>query len=180
MVWFLFLLLGGIVGITIVYSHLYGISPTPTSPKVKKKLLSMLPNLTEGDRIVELGSGWGNLAFAFARQFPTCKIVGYEISPFPYFISKMIFITLPLPNLTLERKDFFQIPLNHVSLVVCYLYPGAMLRLKEKFEKELAPNTYVISHTFAIPGWKPIRFVQSDDLYRTPIYLYVYKLSLKK
>lgn len=172
MVWFLLFLFAGIVGITIVYSYWYGITPTPTSPIVKKKLLSMLPKLFQGDVIAELGSGWGNLAFTLACRFPACKIVGYEISPFPYYFSKIASNRFTLPNLIIERKDFFQIPLHQVSLVVCYLYSGAMYRLKEKFENELAPNTYVISHTFAIPGWIPIRVERADDLYRTPIYLY--------
>ncbi len=62
--------------------------------------------------------------------------------------------------------------LHNASLVVCYLYSGAMQRLKTKFESELALETYVLSHTFAIPGWTRIHCVKVADLYQTPMYLY--------
>jgi hypothetical protein len=172
--WLLFLCFTGILGMIIIYSYLYGISPTPTSTKVKNQLLSLLPEMSNIE-IAELGSGWGTLAFALARHFPTCKMIGYEISPFPYFISKIISYYFAFPNLSIKRQDFFQISLKNVSIVVCYLYPGAMLRLKTKLESELAPNAYVISHTFAVPGWIPIRFERVHDLYHTPIYLYQVK-----
>ncbi len=32
--------------------------------------------------------------------------------------------------------DFFNVDLKDAGLVVCYLYPGAMERLKDKFEKD--------------------------------------------
>lgn len=172
--WLFFFLLMGILGITILYSYWYGITPTPTSAKVKNKLFSMLPDLANSE-IVELGSGWGNLAFALSRHFPKCKIRSYEISPFPFIVSKIIAYCLALPNLTIQRQDFFLVSLHNMSLVVCYLYPDAMQRLKTKFEKELSSQAYVISHTFAIPGWKPLRLEYAPDLYRTPIYLYQIK-----
>lgn len=171
---FFSLCLIGILGSVILYSYLYGITPTPTSTRVKNQLLSMLPEMTNLE-IAELGSGWGTLAFALARRFPTCKVIAYEISPFPYLISKIISYWLGFKNLTIKREDFFQSSLKNASLVVCYLYPDAMRRLKGKFEKELAPNAYILSHTFAVPEWIPIRFDRAKDLYHTPIYLYQFK-----
>lgn len=171
----LFLGLMGILLSVVLYSYLYGITPTPTSNKVKNQMFAMLPEMERDCKIVELGSGWGNLAFALARHFPKCKVIGYEISPFPYFISKIIAQGFDFSNLSICRNDFFEISLEKASLVVCYLYPGAMQRLKTKLENELTPNAYVMSHTFAIPGWIPIRFDRANDLYRTPIYLYQMK-----
>lgn len=168
---FFFLFLMGIVGIIILYSSLYGITPTPTSAKVTKHLIHMLPQL-ENVEIVELGSGWGTLAFALARNFPLCRITCYEISPIPYLVSKLIAYWYDFPNLSIKREDFFQVSLKGVSLAVCYLYPDAMVKLKQKFETELSTNAYVISHTFAVPGWVPKRFEKANDLYLTPIYLY--------
>lgn len=160
-----------VIGITVFYSVLYGITPTPTSAKVKSHIFKMLPIMDRG-QIVELGSGWGMLAISLARHFPHCKVIGYEISPFPYIISKMLSYYFDYPNLIFKRENFFNVSFENVSLAVCYLYPGAMEHLKEKFEKELPKNAYVISHTFAIPGWKPLCREYVDDLYGTPIYLY--------
>lgn len=166
-----FFLLFSIIGITVAYSYAYGITPTPTSSKVKTDIIAILPSLSQGN-IVELGSGWGTLAIELARRYPQCNIVGYEISPLPFFISKLWLFCSKLTNLTFKRQDFFHIPLNNISLAVCYLYPGAMEKLKEKFKAELPSKAYVISHTFAIPGWNPIRIIYAKDMYHTPIYLY--------
>lgn len=160
-----------LVGHIVWYSWRYGITPTPTGYKVKKALLEILPPSFKGN-IIELGSGWGTLAFALAHHFPSCQIQAYEISPIPYVVSRCIQKWKHTPHLHFSRQDFFQVPLHKASLIVCYLYPGAMQRLKTKFERELAPGTYVLSHTFAIPGWTPLRCVKVSDLYQTPIYLY--------
>ncbi len=163
-----------ILGQIVLYSHhaLYGITPTPTSTKVKNKLLQILPTSIDG-KIAELGSGWGNLAFALARHFPDCQVEAYEISPTPYLISKILALFWSYPNLQIHCRDFFKIPLHDFSLVVCYLYPDAMKRLKDKFERELSSGAYVLSHTFAIHGWTPFLVEYTNDLYRTPIYLYM-------
>lgn len=168
-----YLALVWILGLIVWYSWRYGISPTPTSTTVKREVLKMLPNIK--GNIAELGSGWGTLAFALARHYPKNHVIAYEISPVPYYISKLISRFLSYQNLTFIRQDFFSCNLEQTSLVVCYLYPKAMRQLKEKFEKELPPYSYVLSHTFAIPGWDPIQLVKAKDLYQTPIYLYQIK-----
>ena len=57
-------------------------------------------------------------------------------------------------------------------MIVCYLFPKGMEKLSKKLEKELKPGTLVISHTFALPGWKPFKTLDVDDLYYTKIYFY--------
>ena len=160
-----------ILGLIVWYSWWYGITPTPTSPKVKRKLLEMSPSQLDGT-IVELGSGWGTLAFALARRYPACQIEAYEISPIPYLFSKIVAQIGGYSNLTIMRRDFFTISLSHANLIFCYLYPGAMTRLQTKFENELPSGSFILSHTFALPGWKPIRIDFVDYLYQTPVYLY--------
>lgn len=160
-----------LLGITVIYSLRYGITPTPTSRRVRKTLFSLLPLIDKGI-IVELGSGWGFVAFALARHYPTCQVIAYEISPVPYYFSKGIAFFYPLPNLTITRKDFFLASFRLVSLAVCYLYPGAMEQLKTKFRNELPEGAWVLTHTFALPGSKPHSLKYATDLYNTPVYLY--------
>lgn len=163
---FMFLLMN-----LICYSIVYGITPTPTSSKVQKKLLALLPEDFSG-AIAELGSGWGTLTSALNKKFPHHPIKAYEISPLPYLFSKCLAAFYHFPHLTIYRQNFFDISFREFSLIVCYLYPDAMMRLKEKFQKELKQGTYIVTHTFAIPGWQEIDKVYVDDLYHTPIYLY--------
>lgn len=166
----LFLLfLFGLVISVVIWSIKNGISPMPSSFKAKKTLLSLLPEELEGD-IYEIGSGWGTLMSPLAKKFPRCRIVGFETSPLPYLFSKLR--CLWLPNVQLERRDFFSVDLKKGSLVVCYLYPAAMEKLKEKLDNELQPGSLVASNTFAIRGWTADKVVELDDIYRTKIYLY--------
>jgi Histone methylation protein DOT1 len=149
-----------------------GISPMPTSEKVKRKVLDFIPPETQG-MIVDLGSGWGNVVMQLAKKFPHCHIVGYETSPIPYYFSRVWALFSKHPNLKIYRKNFFNEDLSEIALVYCYLYPGAMKELREKFINELKPGTIVFSNTFAIPDWEPVHVVSVKDLYNTRIYMYM-------
>lgn len=164
------LLLAGMLSI-VFHTLRTGISPMPTSGRVRRQVLSLLPEELEGT-VLELGSGWGTLAFALADRCPRARVVAYELSPLPYAFAWLRQRLAPRPNLQLVREDFFHVSFSGASAVVCYLFPGAMTRLGPKLSEELAPGTRILSHTFALRGWKPLRTLVVDDLYRTPVYLY--------
>jgi hypothetical protein len=164
------LLLAGMLSI-VFYTLRIGISPMPTLGKVRRQLLPLIEPDLEG-MIRELGAGWGTLAFALADRCPRAKVVAFELSPLPFAFCWLRQRLAPRPNLELRRQDFFRASFTGASLVVCYLFPGAMTRLAPKLLAELAPGTRIISHTFALRGWKPQHMLAVDDLYRTPIYLY--------
>ena len=166
----LFLMFFGVISI-VIWTLKTGISPMPTSRKAKARMLEAFPQKIEG-KIVELGSGWGTLAFPLAKRYPHCTVIGYELSPLPYLFSKLRHYFQPLPNLKIYRKDFYYIHLNDASLVVCYLFPGAMHSLRTKFDKELPRNAWVVTNTFAVPGWKPDKILTVNDLYHSKIYVY--------
>lgn len=159
---------------SIVYSSLKnGITPMPTSNKVKRHLMTLLDQEIIHSRIYDLGSGWGTLAVALADKYGDCCVTGFENSMVPYLVSLLRSRRAHHRNLTIARENFFNQPLNDADLVVCYLYPGAMEKLKIKFENELKVNTVVVSNTFAIPSWLPVKKIVVDDLYRTHLYLYI-------
>lgn len=160
-----------VIASIVFWSLRNGISPMPTSGKAKRRLLGALPGEVKGT-IYDLGSGWGTLAIPLARHYPHCRVVGFETSFFPYWFSKVRFLFSRLPNLHLERKDFYQVPLQDAGLVVCYLYPGAMRMLSLKLAEELKPGAWVISNTFSLPGWLASDVLEAGDLYYSKIYVY--------
>jgi len=167
-----FLALAGLAALSIVYHTLcLGISPMPSSPRARRAILECLPPGC-AERIVDLGAGWGSLAFPLARRFPRAQVTGYELSPVPFFFCRIRQWLRPLPNLRLERVDFHRVSLAGVDVVVCYLFTGGMRRLRPKLERELPPGTRVISHTFAIHGWTPLQTLVLGDLFATRIYVY--------
>jgi hypothetical protein len=169
-VFFLFLIL---IGFTIIlWSIRNGISPMPSSARAKSVILNVLPAETNFHKtICELGAGWGTLAFALAAKFPHSNIVAYETSPLPYLFCRIRQWITPFPNLHFHRQNFLAISLVHADTIVCYLYPGAMLKLKSKFEEEPF-KCVVISNTFRIPGWEAKHTFEILDLYQTKVYVY--------
>jgi 16S rRNA A1518/A1519 N6-dimethyltransferase RsmA/KsgA/DIM1 with predicted DNA glycosylase/AP lyase activity len=161
-----------VAGVSIILSTLrLGTPPVPTSPRVLREVLRLVPPEQQGT-VLELGSGWGTLAFALADHCPRARVVAYELSPVPYAFSWLRQRLAPRPNLLLVRQDFFQASLSGASLVVGYLVPAVMTRLKPKLTQELAPGSLILTHTFALRGWKPRESRVVDDLYRTHVYLY--------
>lgn len=178
--YFFLILLCLVSFVSIIYWTIKnGISPMPTSPKVKKAFLQIIeksiPKDLNGD-IYELGSGFLTLGLPLARIFPNNKIICLETSTIPSIYSRVLNYFLKYKNLDVRNEDFFNVNLNQASLVVCYLYPKAMEKLKAKFENELQDGTYIMSNTFSIPGWTPVKQVIVDDLYKTHIYLYRYSI----
>ena len=158
--------------ISIVLTSLRaGISPMPSSRKAQKAIISAIPPNTHG-LIIDLGSGWGNVAFSLARSFPQATVRGVELSLIPWAVSRIGAALWGPSNLDIERGNFQDIPIEGAEVVVCYLYPGAMKSLKTKFEEELMPNTLIISNTFGITDWEPEEVITLNDIHQTPIYRY--------
>jgi len=168
---FILLLIGYMLLSVLRWSIKNGITPTPTSGKTKRKILQSLPPFDSG-LIVDLGSGFGSMAFAFADRFPACKVIGYETSPIPYFIAQCRQKLFNRENLQFRRVDFLSLSLADASLVYCYLYSAKMTALEPKLQAELQPNCVVISNTFALPNCKPVKKILLGDIYRSVVYVY--------
>ncbi|WP_246942993.1 methyltransferase [Bacillus pinisoli] len=147
------------------------ISPTPTSYKVKKNLLKLLEEESP-HKIVDLGAGWGTLVFPIAKQHPEATVVGYENSLIPFLFMKIRQMVSKTPNLMIERRNFYKENLSSYDIVICYLFPLGMKKLKDKFTHELKNGTSIYTHTFSIPGWTPTQKWKVKDLYRSTIFQY--------
>ena len=168
-------------GFSIVFYSLYnGISPMPTSPKVKHQVLYVLSENEMQGTIYELGSGWGTLAFAIAKSFPKCQVIAYENSLVPYIYTKIYKFFIRTNNLNIKRENFFNVLLSEANTIVCYLSTDIMVRLQPKLESELQKETLVVTNTFALPSWTPQQTIETEDLYRTKIHIYANQNKAKK
>ena len=79
---------------------------------------------------------------------------------------------LGLDNLRVYRKNFLREDLARASVVVCYLFPGDMRGIENKLKAEGGSFEYLISNNLSLPSNKPIKTIQIDDFYKSPIYLY--------
>lgn len=167
---FLFLSVG--VALSIVWSTLRtGISPTMSSGKACKAMLDSVKTPNNGP-VIDLGSGWGTLVVAAARQHPQQAVIGYELSWFPWLVSVIRKHSLGLGNLSLYRSDFSKADIGDASVLFCYLFPKSMAGLYEKLVRERLDDVLIVSNTFALPGCEPANVVRLSDLYRSPVYVY--------
>ncbi len=149
-----------------------GISPMPSSARVRRVVVDELRRLPGRGVMVEAGSGWGTLALQAGRHFPKRRIIGIENSFIPLWVSKLAAKTAPATNVTFIRGDLYIYPYERADTVVCYLYPGAMKRLSPIFREQLHGSAYIISICFALPDWEPERVITCRDTYRTKVYIY--------
>ena len=149
-----------------------GISPMPSSGKVLTVIKNIIGELSVRGTVIELGSGWGSLGFPLAKKFPDIHIIGYENSPAPYLFCEGMNLIYQRKNISFILGNFFRDSFGGADAVVCYLHREAMTKLKPKMERELRPGCFVISNTFAVPGWKPLKIIEVNDIYRTKVYLY--------
>jgi predicted RNA methylase len=149
----------------------YGIGPVPTSFVVARRLISFLPR-DKKKVVFELGSGWGNLIFPIAKEKKLWQVYSFEISFVPFFFSFLVSKIRRYKNIIIYRRNFFSCSLQKADIVICYLYPKAMVRLEKKLKAELKQGSIVISHTFSFPSWKPTKIEEAKDIYRTKIYFY--------
>lgn len=140
-------------------------TPAHLYPKIIK-----LAHLTPGERFVELGSGSGNLLQEFA-QATGAQAIGIEISPFMYLVSTWRTRKNPLVHITLQSIHRYNV--RSADAIYCYLLPGTMYRLEEKFERELSAGTRVISYAFPLLKKKPSRIIPDGKEYGS-LYLYEY------
>lgn len=160
------------ITMSIIYSSVtLGISPMPSSKKAYNTMMKLV-NETGTGTIIDLGSGWGNFVIRIAKSNPQRQVVGYELSILPWLTSTLLKKLLGLQNLTLYRQNFLKANLSGASVLVCYLYPEAMERIKEKLQLELPKVDFLISNNFALPSWQAVKVVPLDDFYKSPIYLY--------
>ncbi len=148
-----------------------GISPMPTSPKVKRYLLSNLPKPLTGP-FLDLGSGWGTITRTIAKKYPSCLVIGYENSLVPYLYSRLMQWLVPRPNLRYIYGDFLKANLPAPQLIFCYLCPPLMKQLQQKCIRQLPPGVWIACHTFSLPAMKPHSTITVPDIYKTKIYLY--------
>lgn len=164
-----------LIAIIFIPTLITGSSPVPTSSSVRKTVLGVLPKRLLGPPegcVYDLGSGWGGMAVALAKKYPDRQIVGYEISPLPWLISKLRHMVFRHKNVQFKYGNFGKRDLSDAVLVLCYLIPKPMGDLQKKLEKELKTGALVVSNTFAFHAWRPLEYKTADDMYGSHVYLY--------
>lgn len=136
----------------LVYKKAY----VPFIPTNKKdlKYLSTKLTLRRSDSIIDVGSGWGTVIFKFAKLFPEIKLIGVEINPVLYLISKLrekIFYFKEKHRIKFYLSDALLFDYSNYSVVFIFGISEFLdKKLIPKLEKELIVGSRVISYEFPI------------------------------
>ncbi len=151
----------------IFASFAFGAGYQPTPRRIVDRLLR-LAELRPTDTLYDLGAGTGSIVFRAARVY-RARVIGVEIEPIRLLILRLRrALFAERERVTIRWGNFFRVDFHDASVVAVFLWPGAMERLRTKFEQELPPGARVVSYFHSIQGWTP-EYVDRDE----KIYLYV-------
>lgn len=147
-------------------SFAFGAGYQPT-PRAAVAAMFRFAELGPNDTLYDLGAGTGAIVFRAARTY-RARVVAVEVEPLRVGFLKLRRRFSPFPDrISVLWENLFSVDLSPASVVSTFLWPGAMERLRPKFEAELKPGARVVSHCHAIPGWAP-----SAHDPETQVYLY--------
>lgn len=130
-----------------------------------------LANVKPGEKVHDLGVGDGRIIIIAAKEFGA-KSTGFEIAFLPFILAYIKILLLGLrAEVQLKYGNFFSKDLSQADIITAFLTPSAMLKLKEKLEKEAKPGCRIISYAFAIPGWVATK-IDKPNKKTAVIYLY--------
>ena len=109
-----------------------------------------LARISHHDTVYDLGCGDGEVLMLAGKKYGA-KGVGIEVDPLRFLISLIRVKMNGLGhNVVIKRKNLFEENVSNASVVVVYLVPKTLARLKPKFLKELKKGTRIVSFRYEI------------------------------
>jgi len=136
-----------------------------TPREVVEKMLQMA-KVDGCDVLYDLGCGDGRIVITAAKKYGA-RGVGVDIDPELIRESLRGAREAGVDKLVEFRlEDATKTDLLEATVLALYLLPESNELLRPKFEKQLKPGTYVVTHNYRIPGWeeKEIDAVSMEDL----------------
>jgi predicted RNA methylase len=150
---------------------------SPWSPwwRTNKKIARIqckLAKIGKNDIVYDLGCGDGTALMTAAKEFGA-QGVGVEIDPLRYWYAKIAILFAGLSKkLKIIRKNFFTVDVSDATVVIMYLIPKTLNRLKPKLLKELKPGTRIVTFVYKID----LPMIAQDSKNE----VYIYQIPKKK
>lgn len=125
----------------------------PSRPVVWRQVARVMPK-NRPVRLIDIGSGLGDMPMYIAKMRPDCDIEGIEIAPLPWLIS-LLRAKIRRSGAILSLGDYRSLDFENYDVIFAYLSPVAMLALWDKASEEMKPGSLLISLEFEIPGITP-------------------------
>ncbi|TSC92953.1 MAG: hypothetical protein Athens101428_767 [Candidatus Berkelbacteria bacterium Athens1014_28] len=154
-----------------IFSTLFYVPYVNASEKAIKDALE-LANLKKDEILLDLGCGRGDVLKIANEKFKVSAI-GYEISPFPYFLAK--FRLRKVKNVRIHRQNFLKATddIKKADVIYLYLLNSILEEIEDWLFENISPKSRIVTLAFKFQKHKPIKIIQTTNLgLKTKIYLY--------
>ncbi len=145
--------------------------PYVPSPQEVVDAMLKLAGVKNTDTVIDLGCGDGRIVVTAVKKFGAKRAIGYDLDPERIteandnakqngIADKVQFI----------EKNLFDAEISPASVITLYLLPGVNEKLKPRLLKELKPGTRIVSHSFSMGDWQPVK---QEDIGGRRIYLWI-------
>jgi SAM-dependent methyltransferase len=148
------------------------LAPYVSSPaRVVDRMLE-LAKIKPGETLYDLGCGDGRILISAVQKYKV-NAVGVEISP--KLAAKA---SAQISKVGLETRarviqgDLLDVDFGSADVVAIYLSTQLNAELKPHLEEYLKAGARVVSHDYAVPGWKPTKVERTEGKEGHLIYLY--------
>jgi hypothetical protein len=165
-------LIGFLISLSIFWTTFRSQVPFfPSRPIVWQKVAALIPQ-DQSIRMIDIGSGLGDLSMHIAKSNNNSQIEGIEIAPLPWLIS-VIRAWLRRSSAKFRLGNYHELNFADYDLVFAYLSPAAMPALWQKAQQEMQIGSLLVSYEFDIPGVPPTFTIENES--RMPT-IFVWKI----
>ena len=159
--------------------YVNSLAPYVVSPQQIVDRMLEMADPRPGETVYDLGSGDGRILITAVQRYHV-KAVGIEISDQLVQSAADRIQKLGLQNdARVVHGDFLQMDLSPADVVTLYLATDSNAILRPNLEKQLKKGARVVSHDYAVPGWKPALVDQDLPDARGHV-IYLYQMPPKK
>jgi len=134
----------------------------PTTEEAVRAMLR-LADVKKSDIVYDLGCGDGRIVIAAAKAVGAHG-VGIDINPVRIKEANENARKAGVENLVrFDEKDLFEAEIHEASVVTLFLLNSVNLKLRPKLLKDLKPGTRIVSNTFDMGDWKPLKEIQLEN-----------------
>ena len=142
---------------------LYILAPfVPTPQDVVERMLQ-LAEVTSQDLVYDLGCGDGRIIITAARKYGA-RGVGVDIEPYRVTESQSNAKKCGVEHLvTFSLQDAMTVDLSPATVVLLYLVHWSTSKLQQIIKRQVKPGTRIVSHSFGMGNWTPLKTEKFTD-----------------
>lgn len=168
-----FFLIGFIVTLSLYWTTYRTQVPFYPSRSIIWQQVAGLMTSEKPIRMIDIGSGLGDMSMYISMVRPNGLIEGIEIAPLPWLIS-VVRSKLKRSAAIFKMGDYRELDFANYDVIFAYLSPAAMPALWQKATAEMQHGSLLLSYEFEILGVLPTQVIENSSDSKK---LYVWKIE---